>query len=651
MSSICGIVSRSGKPVSLETIESMTGILAHWQREGDRRACWRNDKNSTALGQVMLVNTPESADEILPFHCRISDVAITADARIDNREELAEKLGIETASLKNTPDSQLILKAYQKWGMDCPHHLTGDFAFAIWDERQNRLFCARDPIGCKPFFYVATDESFAFATEMKGIFKACRLAPTLDPLWIADAITVYIADNEYTPYSQIRRLPPAHVLSVSSTGIRMTCYWKPDPEKEIRLSSEDEYIEAFRELLNEAVRCRTRSLFPLGSELSGGLDSSVVAALAAGYAKEKARELTTFSHVREENGHHHSQCIDERDYQILLRRHAEIFSEYSLSAQNRGIMDALRHSLKVLDGPSHRVYGLLTDVIHEHAKWEGIRTLLSGFGGDEVVTHPGREYVRELFSRKAWRKIWQELNVNQDGGKTISLKSLASLVLDETAPTVKRILSLSKNLLTDHKKGEPAHILTQFPINPDFFLSDSIRNRLASQQRNRQEKSIRKSQCYRLTHPSVATRLEICSIEAASRHLEYRYPLLDIRLVEFHLAVPSCLKRKNGYGRYLYRKAVEGIIPPEIQWRVDKTGTTVPAARPRLIRDFREIENLIRRSSETSAALYINPDQMLYHLNTLSNLTYINHPARLGLFINSLKLLVYFEEFKTFFPH
>jgi len=644
MSSICGIYSRTGKPVTPEAIDAMVATLGHWQREGDRNGAWRNASDAVAFGHLMLTNTPESLDEILPFYHPASGLTITADARIDNREELCWQLNIPPRERNSIPDSRLILESYQKWGRECVARLIGDFAFAIWDEAERRLFCARDHLGNKPMYYCAADDAFIFATEMKGIFRVRNLSRALDPDWIADALTVLIADNEYTPYRDIRRLPPAHWLSVSPGEIKKEHYWKPDPEKEIRLYSEDDYVEAFREKLTEAVRCRVRSAFPVGAELSGGLDSSPVAALAVRQAEARNLKFITFSHVRGEADQARATYKDESEFQEMLRSHARISHAHSLSAQDRGVIEAVRNSLLVQDGPSHRVYGILTDALHEAAAREGVRTLLSGFGGNEVVTYRAEDYLDELARRRVWRELWREYRQCPPPGEKMPIKTILLKMVEEYAPLLKTVCGHVRDSLRKTGMNSPVSPLENFPITAKFYQSAAIHQRLADIPRLPKGGDVRSSQCLRVTHGSVAARLETCSIEAAARRMEYRCPLLDIRLVEFHLAVPAHLKRKNGYGRYLFRRAIDGIIPPEIQWRTDVTGAAIPSVRYRLIRDARSIEDLILRAKDTPAAEYIDLEQMAKRLERIVSMETDTAPIRQGVFFNALKLLLYFED-------
>jgi len=648
MSTICGIFRRDGQPVPQETIATMTAVLGHWRTEADRSDTWRNPAGTVALGHVMLTNTPESSAEILPFFDATSRLAITATARIDNRPDLLRQLDIPWPERASIPDSQLILQAYRQWGPECAAHLVGEFAFAIWDEGEKRLFCARDHLGHKPVYYFANEDLFLFATEIKGIFQVQDLPRTLDPDWIGDALTVLVADKEYTPYRDIRRLPPAHWFSITPEQIHKERYWDLDPQRELHFSSEAEYVAEFREKLEEAVRCRMRSAFPVGSELSGGLDSSAVTAIAARQAQAQNLKFVAFSHVLGEATPATAGSMpDESVFQDLLRHHARIHHSYSLASHERGIIASLKEALLVQDGPSHRAYGGFAGVIHEAAAQEGVRTLLSGFGGDEVVSHQANEFLDELAHRQAWRQLWQEIHCQPGKRHSAAVLALLNKIAGEYLPTLKSAYLCARARLLEFRENSPARHLELFPVTPGFYENAHLRNRLATIPRLPGGKDVRTSQYRRILHSHVPVRLEYCSIEASAHRLEYRYPLLDIRLLEFHLATPASLKRKAGYGRYLFRRAIDGIVPPAIQWRVDKTGAAVPGSRLRILRDVQSIHHLIFRARHTQAAKYIDLDQLSKRFQAMVSQEKHQAPLRQGVFLNALKLLLYFDQDPT----
>ena len=165
MSGIFGIFNRKGKSIEKNTVNTMLDAMSYWNP--DDSGTWID--GPAALGHTMLWNTPESTLENLPN--KQNSHIITMDARLDNRQELAEKLEIVDRPINQITDSDFILSAYDKWGESCPKYLLGDFAFAIWDEKKQQMFCARDHIGIKPFYYHLDDELFLFANDIKGILS------------------------------------------------------------------------------------------------------------------------------------------------------------------------------------------------------------------------------------------------------------------------------------------------------------------------------------------------------------------------------------------------------------------------------------------------------------------------------------------------
>lgn len=271
MSGILGIFNLDGRPVDPQCLKDMWSILSH--RGPDGGSVWMD--GAIGLGHQMLWTTPESLIEQMPFIKPGPGLAIVADARIDNREELITKLALKNEPATSRTDSQLILSAYEKWGEDCVDRLIGDFAFAIWDGRAQSLFCARDHFGIRPFYYFYKNGScFLFATEIKSLLTVPIVPRRLNETRVADYLDSFVEDEEITFYQDIKRLPRSQLLRISRTACKFRQYWSLDPKHEIRFSSNEEYAEAFREQFFQAVACRLRSAFPVGASLSGGLDSS-----------------------------------------------------------------------------------------------------------------------------------------------------------------------------------------------------------------------------------------------------------------------------------------------------------------------------------------------------------------------------------------
>src|SRR5881296_79829 len=223
MSAIVGIYFLDGRVVDGAALQSMVEQLAH--RGPDGSGVW--SEKEVGLGHRMLWTTPESLLEKFPLVNAAGDLVLTADARIDNRDELLAALGLESPPIQGISDGQLILRAYERWGERCPDRLLGDFAFAVWDRREQVLFCARDHFGVKPFYYYRADRLFAFASEIKALLCLPEAPRRLNEVRVADYLDggLLLGDKAGTFYQDILRLPPGHSLTIGPDRVQLRAYW------------------------------------------------------------------------------------------------------------------------------------------------------------------------------------------------------------------------------------------------------------------------------------------------------------------------------------------------------------------------------------------------------------------------------------------
>ena len=275
-----GIFDRRGAPVERELLRALTRFVSY--RGPDACEVWCD--TSIGFGHTLLRTTRESLGERQPASLD-GKLWITADARLDSRGALETELEAEGRKIRRAlPDCDLILHAYAAWGENCVLHLRGDFAFAIWDARQQLVFCARDHLGIKPFYYAEVGELFLFSNTLDCLRLHPGVSETLNETAVADFLLFGLnCDAAATTFRDICRLPGAHCVSVAKDGLRLRRYWTAPTNGRIRYRRADDYIEHFQSLLHAAVADR---LHPsrTGIFLSGGLDSGAVAATA--------RELT-----------------------------------------------------------------------------------------------------------------------------------------------------------------------------------------------------------------------------------------------------------------------------------------------------------------------------------------------------------------------
>lgn len=589
MSGICAIFRRNGAPATIDTAAKMLAAMRH--RGPDGEATWSD--GPIALGHCMLHVTPESLREHLPAADRSGDYAITADARIDNRRELVDLLSIGCPE-SEVVDSDLILAAYRNWGEECPKYLLGDFAFAVWDRRRQTVFCACDPMGVKSLYYHLTDHSLIVASEVKAILPVTDAPCELNELRIAEYLVTLFEDRSGTFYKGVLRLPGASALSVTREHTRMRQYWSLDPQRELRLRSEGEYAEAFRSLFTEAVRCRTRSAFPVGAALSGGLDSSSVACVARDLTRQ-AGPLRTFSLVFPELPEEDRRAIDERpEMNAVLNTGG--FAPHFIQADRLSPMWQIERMHFHLDHANCAPNLYLHWAMYDAARSQGVRVFLDGFDGDGAVSH-GFERLTELARTLRWRSVWREV-------KLLSERHLAGVrpkrIIKEycVKPLAPRWACLAWQWTHGRRREAQARNIL---ISPDFKRRTGIEQRAREMLESQYGWSLRRTarQCHWLSISQAlyAYTLEIADKATAAFQIEARYPFFDRRVLEFCLALPASQKLAHGWNRWILRNAMTGVLPPEIQWRPRK-GNLSPNFHRRLL-DFerRRLEDVILNGS------------------------------------------------------
>lgn len=601
MSAICGMVNREGQPIEAQEIDRVMTALEVYGHDGVD--VWR--EGTAALGHQMLHITPESLQEKLPWQDEVTGLVITADARLDNREELLAALAISPQTGQEISDSQLILKAYIKWGDRCPQKLLGDFAFAIWDTRNQKLFCARDIIGTRPFYYYSSNNLFVFASDINGV-----LAHSIVPRQYNESLLgayllqkdITFAQKYLTFYERVYKLPPAHCLTLTPTKEEIKSYWSPENVSQIELASEAEYRGKLRELLDRAIKCRLRSAFPIGAHLSGGLDSSAIAVIASRVLQASGQYLIGFSwsppltKVEE--------CVeDERTFVEEICNREQIKCHYvSLSGQD--LTDIRKRDFT--SEPTEMLY--FEQQVQTEAAQQDMRVLLSGWGGDEALTFNGRGYFAELFQQGRWWTLYRELKLRSElYGLNLRRPFFEKVILPLLPDSMYSRLEYLMNK-TDSLATQSAYIQPQFAKR----IQSHIEQLPHEPQLLRERTGIRTNQCMLLNHGHLTNRIESWAISGAKNKLVYSYPLLDRRILEFALGIPVDLFFKHGWKRYLFRSATESMLPDKVRWNKTKREPACReqwiSARQKSDKTFEEIARQVFQSNCQSAKLteYVN---------------------------------------------
>lgn len=578
MSGIAGIYNLDGRPVDPQLLERMTNSLAF--RGPDAQQV--KNLGSIGFGHTLLRTTDESADEHQPLSFD-NQIWIVADARIDAREDLVRKLTAKgrNASL-NRPDVELILHAYHVWGEACVDHLLGDFAFAIWDEQQRKLFCARDHFGVKPFFYALVGDCLIFSNTLNCVRLHPAVSDELNEQAIGDFLLAGFNHQSATSiFADIQRLPPACSLTWSSGRLRLKCYWELASDGQIRYRRANDYVEHFRELLGTAVEDRLRSGC-IWAWMSGGLDSTSIVALAnERLSKQRKKfDLRVCTEVYDT-----LLPDNERYYAGLTAKSLGIPIHYQVLD---GYMPFERWDQPGLHKPEPSEISLdasESDELEFMATQS--RIVLCGYGGDPGLS--GETFPFLL------RRV-----------------PLSSLLADTVRHVVMHHRPPPLGLRRWFKRRQNAEAeWTPYPdwLNEDFAARLDLLGRWRELNRNVTDGHRLRPQAHSgLSHPFWAYRFESHDPGVTLCPVEVRYPLFDRRVLEFLLAIPAIPWCVN---KLLLRDAMCGSLPELVRLRAK----TPLAADP--------IQESLKRYSSQKVTQFIPASRLSAYVNiqAISQLT------------------------------
>ncbi len=578
MSGIGGVLYHDGREVTEHALGDLVDLCAHRGPHG--RGLWTS--GSVGLGQRLLIPGEPAPPRPRRLELNADGVIVVADARLHNRGELARSLHLAESDASEMSCGDLIRAAYQEWGDRCIDHLLGDFAFAIWDSRARRLFCARDHFGVRPFYYAAPEKAFVFASELKSIRAMEEIDDRVNEVRIAEYLASIILDNSSTFYAGIRRLPPGHTLVVEGGTATTSCYWELGRIDTPNSAPPERLVEEFREIFYEAVRCRMRGDQPLGVLLSGGLDSSTIAgAMMDIMGDEPAGRLHAFSAVFETV----RECDESAYVSAVLSRGQT--SRHSIQGDEFGPFSDLDrmnwHQEEPYEAPNLFMVWALCDL----AKSTGVGVLLDGYDGDTTLSH-GQGYLHEMAIAGQWVSLVTQLRGLGaiHGGSAwkafwslYSFYALRPLMEKGANSMIGRSLRRARRLVG---AGSVAGADEDSPSQENRHINPALARRTELDQRQGEwaKASPERVRSGAEGHHRTITgcvqpfALEVYDRTAAAFSIELAHPFWDKRLVEFSLSLPGELKLDRGWSRMVLRRAMRDVVPENVIWRKSKVDFT-----------------------------------------------------------------------------
>ncbi|MGF1530278.1 MAG: asparagine synthase (glutamine-hydrolyzing) [Puniceicoccaceae bacterium] len=564
MCGIAGAIHLKGQKIpDLEhSLDLLSRLIQHRGPDGQGR--WSNPDHSAGLAhrRLSVIDLRAAADQPM---LGPNGTILTYNGEVYNYRELQSSLTSHWR-FSSISDTETILAAYSRWGLDAPKHLRGMFSFALWDQNSRQLLCARDRFGIKPFYYTIFDDVFYFASEAKALLPFLHDIET-DQSALAEYLTFQYTIGDKTLFKGIRQLLPGHCLVLRDGNINLTHYWDVDYQVDFN-RSEDSFHEELRVLVNQTINLHLRSDVPIGSYLSGGIDSSLVYCLANGCQPG----IQAF----------HGRFLDfpgydESDFaQAAALQHHGALEIVDITA--RDFSDQFSRLIYHLDypvaGPGSFPQFMTSRLASQHVK-----VVLGGQGGDEIFGGYAR-YVIAYFEQCIKAAID---GTYQTGNYVVTLESIIPNLglLREYKPLIIKFWSEGLfepmdqryfrliNRANDMKDEIAWERFDQSRVFEDFCAIFNNRN------------NVRKEAYFdKMTHFDIKCQIPaLLHVEdrmSMAHGLESRVPLLDHPLVEFAATIPANFKFKDGRMKHLLKEVFQEQLPDPILRRRDKMGFPVP---------------------------------------------------------------------------
>ncbi|RMH34609.1 MAG: asparagine synthase (glutamine-hydrolyzing) [Acidobacteria bacterium] len=558
---MCGILgfitqSKAKAEESWAKLETMCELIKH--RGPDERGMLVKDNVALGMQRLSIIDLKGGSQ---PIFNEDRSLAVIFNGEIYNYRELKSRLEKSGHCFKTNSDTETIVHSYEEFGTDCVHYLRGMFAFAIYDFKNRTLFLARDRVGKKPLFYCITqDGDFVFGSELKVLLEYGKIDREIDLAALDAYLTFGYVPEEFCIFKNIKKLPPGHFLIYQNGQVKQQRYWDFVYSSDRKPKTEAEYIEVLREKLKEAVKVRLISEVPLGAFLSGGIESSSVVAMMS---KLLEKPVKTFSIGFNED------TFNELKFARIAAKHFQTdHHEFIVTPDFVKVVDEL---VWHFDEPFADSSALPTYMVSKMAR-EHVTVVLSGDGGDELFAG----YTRYLGAKKkkSLQKMPQFLKQGlQVAGKVLPhsmrgkyyLYNISLDFINSYIDSVSCFNDLRKNLLytPEFKKGLNGNLGAGRKVYQEIAQTVSTGNPIDN-----------------LLYLDSKTYLPSDILVKVDRmtmavSLEARAPLLDQEFIEFVGTIPASLKLKGDETKYIFKKAMEGVVPKEILYR-KKQGFGVP---------------------------------------------------------------------------
>ncbi len=557
MCGIAGILNlRQSEPSPIDVLVQMIGSLEH--RGPDESGIYRDAHVGMASTRLSIVDVAQGQQ---PLSNEDGTLWIVFNGEIFNYPDLRRELEGHGHRFATHCDTEVILHAYEQWGPTCLDQLNGQWALAIWDADRRELFLARDRMGIRPLFYTMDQDRLIFASEIKAIRQAPGVKLAIDRQALAQTLSYWAPIPPRTAFENVHQILPAHYLRVKDGQITEGRYWEVDFTEDPSVSDENEALESFRELLQDSTKIRLQADVPVGAYLSGGIDSSLTAALAM---HSGAAHLHTFSIGFEDS---------EFDESLYQRRMVEWLGavHHQVSCTDRDIGESLPDVIYHTEAPILRTAPVPMFLLSRLVHAQDHKVVLTGEGADEVLA--GYGIFKEMQVRRFWAKNPQS--------------TIRPLLLQRVYPNIPRLaespaflnafyrrgLSETSSPYYSHliRWGNTARLRRLLSVDGGGDLADELERLFPMPAEWAHWSQLGVAQYLEMTSFLSPYLLSSQGDRVSMAHsVEGRYPFLDHRIVEFCGRLPTSMKLRGMREKWLLKRLGRSLLPEEIWSRVKK---------------------------------------------------------------------------------
>jgi asparagine synthase (glutamine-hydrolysing) len=545
-------------------------------------------RGSAAFVSCLHHLTPEDLFERQPVFFANRFVMLF-DGRIDNRSELSDSLGISPSELRSMPDSMIAFRLFDRWGERAFERIVGDFAIILMDLQDGELTCVRDHLGMRVLHYYCSAKRFAVATAPEALFALSWVPRILNRDKVADTLIHRGLNGETTYYQEINRVLPGCIVRVRGAGFSKDRFWDPENIADVRFKSDHEYVEAFQERLDGAVKAGLRSCRTPCATMTGGLDSSSIAVIAADMLAANGNKLNTFTAVPEAGfikEERRGLYYDETPYvRQIAQANPNLIPHFIPPSKGR-ILDQIAEQIRLGGAPSGSILnGLWVMDICAAARSAGHNVMLTGEMGNLTMSYHGRGLFADLLQTGRWLRLFDEI---KSSGflwkKMIRHWTIAPFV---PAPVFRRYKQWRRGGKT------PWHDYSA--IHPEFAARSGLVSRAAREYmpfdappaRDNRRARVDDFNCYSETADWFAKL-------RAGFGIDIRTPAFDRQVVEFCIGIPEDQYLRKGCDRWLIRRAMKDRLPDAVLYK-KKYGAQAVDWYPRLTRERNHIAENVKR--------------------------------------------------------